>query len=113
MGEEFQGGVCGGTWWNPPHNLFSGGLSSPCSVSQLSGGGGGGGSFDMGGFGWSNEVVVKGNIKSNNNNNYNNNNNSVFDNLVFPDQMDSSLDILGFGLSPTCSTTDWNHHNLL
>lgn len=103
MGEEFQGGVCGGTWWNPPHNLFSGGLSSPCSVAQLGGGGG----FDMDSFGWQNEVVVKGSIKSTNNN-------PVFDNLMFSDQiMDSSLDILGYGLSPTTSTTDWNHHNLL
>ncbi|XP_021719553.1 transcription factor bHLH123-like [Chenopodium quinoa] len=103
MGEEFQGGVCGGTWWNPPHNIFSSGLSTPCSVAQLSGG-----SFDVGSFGWPNEVVVKGS------NNKSSNNNSVFDNLIFPDQIDSSLDILGFGLSPTSSTTDWNnHHNLL
>ncbi|KMS96591.1 hypothetical protein BVRB_8g201610 [Beta vulgaris subsp. vulgaris] len=103
MGEEFQGGVCG-TWWNPPHSLFSGGVSSPCSVAQLGGG------FDMGSFGWPNEVI-KGSKFNNNNNN--NNNNPTFDNLIFPDQMDSSLDILGFGLSPTSSTTDWNHQNLL
>ncbi|XP_021726287.1 transcription factor bHLH112-like [Chenopodium quinoa] len=105
MGEEFQGGVCGGTWWNPPHNLFSSGLSSPCSVAQLGGAG-----FDVGSFGWPNELVVKGS----NNNKSSNNNNSVFDNLIFSDQLDSSLDILGFGLSPTSSTTDWNNHqNLL
>ncbi|CAO2842785.1 unnamed protein product [Amaranthus hypochondriacus] len=91
--EEFQGGVCGGTWWNPPHNLFSGGLSSPCSVAQLGGGG-----FDMGNFGWQNDVI-KGKI---------NNNNTIFDNLFFSDQMDSSLDILGFS-----STTDWNNHQNL
>ena len=96
--EEFQGGVCGGMCWNPPLNLFSGGLLSPCSVTQLGGGG-----FDMGNFGWQNDVI-KG--KSNNNN-------TIFDNLFFSDQMDPSLDILGFGLSPTSSTTDWNHQNLM
>ncbi|KAL9234128.1 hypothetical protein vseg_009032 [Gypsophila vaccaria] len=51
--ELFQGGVCGGTWWN--HNLFSGGgggggLSS-CSVAQFGGCGGGG-------FGWSNDFEI-------------------------------------------------------
>lgn len=100
MGEEFQGGVCGGTWWTPPHNLFSGGLSSPCSVAQL---GGGGGAFDMGNLGWQNEVI-KGKL----------NNNQVFDNnFILPYQMDSSFDTLGFALSPTSSTTDWNHHQNL
>ncbi|KAK9681732.1 hypothetical protein RND81_10G024000 [Saponaria officinalis] len=103
MGEEFhQGGVCGGTWWNP--NIFSGGggLSSPCSVAQLGGG------CDMGGFGWPNEIV-KG--RCNNNNQVfdeNNNNNS----LVFVGDFDSTLlDTLGFGLSPTSSTNVWNQQN--
>ncbi|KAL0407301.1 UNVERIFIED_CONTAM: Transcription factor [Sesamum latifolium] len=39
MAEDFQGGVCGGNWWNPPRNLFG---SSPCA-SAIN---------DMGSFGW-------------------------------------------------------------
>ncbi|KAK6133315.1 hypothetical protein DH2020_032978 [Rehmannia glutinosa] len=41
MAEEFQGGVCGGNWWNSPGNLFR---SSPCS-SAING---------PGSFGWFN-----------------------------------------------------------
>lgn len=108
MAEEFQGGVCGGTWWNPPRSLFSGGLTSPCSVAQLGGGGGGG--FDMGSFGWPNEVLIKGN----NNNKPINLHNNFENSLGFPADLDSTLDILGFGLSPTSSTTtDWSQPNLL
>ncbi|CAO2823743.1 unnamed protein product [Amaranthus hypochondriacus] len=99
MGEEFLGGVCGDTWWNPPHNLFSGSLSSPCSVAQLGGGGG----FDMDSFGWQNDVT-KSKLM---------NNNTIFDNLIFQDEMDSSLDILSFCFSPTSSNIDWNHQNLI
>ena len=101
MGEQFLGGVCGDTWWNPPHNLFSGSLSSPCSVAQLGGGGGDG--FDMDSFGWQNNVT-KSKLM---------NNNTIFDNLIFQDQMDSSLDILSFCFSPTSSNIDWNHQNLM
>lgn len=39
MAEDFQGGVCGGNWWNPQRNLFG---SSPCA-SAIN---------DMGSFGW-------------------------------------------------------------
>lgn len=48
MAEEFlQGGVCGGSWWNSPQNLFS---SSPCSLA----------SNDIGSFGWaSHELIVE------------------------------------------------------
>ncbi|KAK4421290.1 Transcription factor [Sesamum alatum] len=39
MAEEFQGGVCGGNWWNPPRYFFA---SSPCA-SAIN---------DTGSFGW-------------------------------------------------------------
>ncbi|KAK9714809.1 hypothetical protein RND81_06G122000 [Saponaria officinalis] len=98
--ELFQGGVCGGTWWNP--SLFSGGGggSSLCSVAQLGGG------CDMGGFvGWTHEIM-KGrfsNVQVYDDNNNNNNNN-----LVFSAEFDSTFDTMGFDLSPTTSIIDWN-----
>ena len=106
MAEECQGGVCGGTWWNERRSLFSGGgaggVSSPCSVAQLGGG------FDMGSFGWPNhEVLIKGTKPINLQHSFDNP-------LVFSADMDSTLDILGFGLSPTSSTaTNWSQLNLL
>lgn len=102
MAEEFQGGVCGGTWWNERRSLGAGGLSSPCSVAQLGGG------FDMGSFGWPNhEILIKGAKPINLQHNFDNS-------FVFPADMDSTLDILGFGLSPTSSTTtNWSQLNLL
>ncbi|KAH9622415.1 hypothetical protein KSS87_019172 [Heliosperma pusillum] len=97
MGEQVQGGVCGGTWWNP--NVFYGGggggsFSSPCSVTQLGGG------YDMGNFGYPHEVMKS------------MSNNQVYDNnsLVSSNNLDSTLDMLGFAPSPTI---DWNQQNQL
>ncbi|KAL9236698.1 hypothetical protein vseg_011334 [Gypsophila vaccaria] len=100
MAEEFLGGVCGGTWWNP--NLFSGGgggFSSPCSVAQLGGG------CDIGSFGWPNEII-KG--RCTNDQNLVDNNN---DSLGFICDFDPTLDTLGFCLSPTSSTNVWSQQN--
>lgn len=50
MAEEFlQGGVCGGSWWNSPRNLFS---SSPCSLASNDG------------FGWASHELMTAEIKS-------------------------------------------------
>ncbi|KAH6764613.1 hypothetical protein C2S52_013573 [Perilla frutescens var. hirtella] len=45
MEEEFQGGVCGGNWWNSSRNLFN---SSPCSAVVN----------DLGSPGWLNPSLI-------------------------------------------------------
>ncbi|XP_074270306.1 transcription factor bHLH112-like isoform X2 [Silene latifolia] len=110
MAQEFQGGVCGTTWWNNL-NLFNGGdgggFMSPCSVAQFSDGDGGGGGYDMGSFGWPYELMK---AKFNNNNQVCDD--DINNNLDFSADFDSStLDILSFGFSPTTSTTNWSQQN--
>ncbi|KAH9611865.1 hypothetical protein KSS87_019544 [Heliosperma pusillum] len=109
MAQEFQGGVCSGTWWNP--NLFYGGggsgFMSPCSVVQLSDGGGGG--YDMESFGCPYEVMKA--KFNNNNNNQVCEDDDINNNLDFSVDFDSTLDILGIGFLPTTSTTNWSQQN--
>ena len=41
MAEEFQGGICGGNWWNSSRSVIM--AASPCSVGL---------NHDVAGFGW-------------------------------------------------------------
>ncbi|XVE51215.1 hypothetical protein DITRI_Ditri02bG0021900 [Diplodiscus trichospermus] len=111
MAEEFQGGLCGGTWWNSSKTMFSLGCSSPCSTGIAD-------------FGWATDTVDI-NARSCHDQE---SNNSVSDHssIVFqgahhqkPQQtdsdsggcnrilIDSTLQMMGFGLSSS-TTSDWN-----
>ncbi|OMO64968.1 hypothetical protein COLO4_31665 [Corchorus olitorius] len=120
MAEEFQAGICGaaGTWWNPSKNMFAG-CSSPCSTGIVA---------DMGSFGWATAAVDMVDIKARSS--CEESNNSVSDNssIVFQGighhqnkqadsdhsagssiLIDSTLQMMGFGLSSNSTTTsDWN-----
>ncbi|XVE87877.1 hypothetical protein DITRI_Ditri19aG0023800 [Diplodiscus trichospermus] len=116
MAEEFHAGIFGGTWWNPSKTMFAG-CSSPCSM----------GISDMGSFGWGTDMV---DIKARSNCEEEPPINSVSDGSMLcqgahdqkPDQqadnsdsggsdtsilIGSSLQMMGFGLSPS-TTSDWS-----
>ncbi|XVF27768.1 hypothetical protein REPUB_Repub14bG0137300 [Reevesia pubescens] len=111
MAEEFQAGICGGTWWNPTKTMFTG-CSSPCST----------GIADMGSFGsWGTHVMVDINARSSCDEESNDNSSIVFqghaqqkpqqqadsDNGGSSILIDSTLQMMGFGLSSS-TTSDWN-----
>ncbi|XP_057961644.1 transcription factor bHLH123-like [Malania oleifera] len=108
MAEEFQAGVCGGNWW------ANSSRSSPCTA-ELN---------EMGNFGWSSEMVG---IKPRSD--CDDSAASVSDggSILFPDihkpqppdaasstagsggvLIDSTLQMLGFNLSSSATTPDWN-----
>ncbi|GAB4831060.1 hypothetical protein Ancab_005072 [Ancistrocladus abbreviatus] len=129
------GGICGGgSWWNT--GLFSGsGLSSPCSASL---GGAAGHGYYIGGFGsWG-----RSSCSSTFDSEETKSSVFLDSSIVFPTAtaahsqnplpplpplqpqpdsgggngsalMDSALQIMEFGLSPSSSTTDWNQQTLL
>ncbi|KAK2978970.1 hypothetical protein RJ640_017534 [Escallonia rubra] len=106
MGEEFQAGVCGGSWWNLSRSGF--GLS-PCSSVMHD---------HMGSLGWpaGQDLVDLKPIRSSDNDSSSPSDNSV----VYQDiqkshhqggrddlSMDSTLQMMGIGLSSS-TTSDWN-----
>lgn len=107
MADEFQTGVCGGTWWNPARNSFIGG-PSPCSTALN----------DTGSFGWPTEMVdIK--ARSCEESASVSDSSIVFQDIQKPQQpdsasgggsmlMESTLQMMGFGLSSSSTTTDWN-----
>lgn len=107
MADEFQTGVCGGTWWNPARNSFIGG-PSPCSTALN----------DTGSFGWPTEMVdIK--ARSCEESASVSDSSLVFQDIQKPQQpdsasgggsmlMESTLQMMGFGLSSSSTTTDWN-----
>ncbi|KAG8635283.1 hypothetical protein MANES_16G015400v8 [Manihot esculenta] len=120
MAEEFQTGICGGNWWNLSTSLFMGGGSSPCSTTGIN-------AADMGNtYGsWMATDVMDlkpRSCKLDSNNIINCNSISEFlqENSQKPQQtdsdsvgssilMDSSLQMMGFGLSSSSSSsTDWS-----
>ena len=115
MAEEFHAGVCGGTWWNPSKNMFAG-CSSPCSTGI---------GADMGSFGWAADIVdIKAARSCEESNNSVSDSSIVFQGVAHhnkPQQqqadsdsggssilIDSTLQMMGFGLSSSTTTTDWN-----
>ncbi|KAL3522116.1 hypothetical protein ACH5RR_014950 [Cinchona calisaya] len=105
MADEFQAEVCGGNWWNPSRNMFG---SSPCSS---------GGILDLGTFGWPSDFL---DIKSRTSHDdhsasANSDGSIVIHDLQKPDSssnnntsIDSTLQILGIGLTSPPTTIDWN-----
>ncbi|KAL9251801.1 Transcription factor bHLH112-like protein [Drosera capensis] len=121
MGDELieatgiNGGL-GGSWWsNPMIGLFSGGgLPSPCSAA-------------LGDFGWFNDmenlIKEKSSYFLGETISVSDSDHSSLITLQNPPPrplpesssslVDSGLEILGFGFSPSCSTTDWNQQNII
>ncbi|XP_044460888.1 transcription factor bHLH112-like isoform X2 [Mangifera indica] len=113
MAEEFQTGICGGIWWNSSRNSFS-----PCSASGI------GLTDHMGSFLWSNTdmVDVKTATRSceESNNSVSADSSIVFQTAQKPQNtdsdsggssvlMDSTLQMMSFGLSSSSSSSnDWN-----
>lgn len=97
MGEEFEAGVCGGSWWS---NSSRGGFgSSPCNSSSINI------NDHIGSFGWAaaaaGELVdLKGGARSSEDSSDGNGGTTL--------SMDSTLQMMGIGLSSSSSTTDWN-----
>ena len=130
MAEEFQAGIFGGNWWNPTRSLFSGAAASPCSLGLGN---------DVAGFGWHSHDSIDNmahnhtNNKARSNNSSGDTNNSVCEspNIAFHEEVlqkpnnnqisspicgtnnslisDSTLQIMGFGLSPS----DFSEPNLV
>ncbi|XP_015886777.1 transcription factor bHLH112 isoform X1 [Ziziphus jujuba] len=114
MAEEFQAGICGGNWWNSSRTAFT---ASPCSV----------GLNDLGSFGWPCDMV---DIKARSSSSYGETNGSVVcdTSIAFQDVqkpqttesitdtnnstttdsilIDSTLQMMGFGLSTSSTTSD-------
>ncbi|KAL0305858.1 UNVERIFIED_CONTAM: Transcription factor [Sesamum radiatum] len=97
--EEFQGGVCGGNWWNPSRNLFG----SPCSLPTN----------DIGSFGWPNYDLIM-DMKAPRSNDESVG--SAADGRK-PQQesaangslsVDSTLQMMGISLSSSTTPEDWN-----
>ncbi|KAL0398696.1 UNVERIFIED_CONTAM: Transcription factor [Sesamum radiatum] len=97
--EEFQGGVCGGNWWNPSRNLFG----SPCSLPTN----------DIGSFGWPNYDLIM-DMKAPRSNDESVG--SAADGRK-PQQesdangsmsVDSTLQMMGISLSSSTTPDDWN-----
>ena len=92
MAEDFQAGICGENWWNinPSRSVFPVG-SSPCSMAAN----------DSGSYNgsWQNDVVSESSLG--------------FLDSQKTQQMDSTLQMMGFGLSssPT-NSSNWNHSPL-
>ena len=110
MAEEFQTGICGGNWWmNPSRSTFTG-SSSPCSVALN----------DTGSYAWSDMVDMKGRPCEETNSV--SDSSVVFQDVQKPQQqadsgsgcgsssilIDSTLQMMGFGLSSSSTTSDWN-----
>ncbi|XP_075663595.1 transcription factor bHLH112 isoform X3 [Castanea sativa] len=110
MAEEFQTGICGGNWWmNPSRSTFTG-SSSPCSMALN----------DTGSYAWSDMVDMKGRPCEETNSV--SDSSIVFQDVQKPQQqadsasgcgsssilIDSTLQMMGFGLSSSSTTSDWN-----
>lgn len=101
MADEFQGGICSGNWWDSARNSSSNGA---CSVSVN----------DIGiSFGWQTEMVDI--IKSRSceeSASVCDNSSIVFQDIQKPQLNDSTLQMMGFDLSSSASSTttatDWN-----
>lgn len=104
MAEEFQTGICGGNWWmNSSRSPFPG-SSSPC-------------------YAWSDMVDMKGRPCEETNSV--SDSSIVFQDVQKPQQqadsasgsnsilIDSTLQMMGFGLSSSSTTSDWNHQALI
>ncbi|KAJ8761642.1 hypothetical protein K2173_004418 [Erythroxylum novogranatense] len=105
MAEEFRGRICGGSWWNSSKSAFMGG-SPPCAFA---------GTTDVG-FG---PYVVDLKSRSCNVDSVSENS-MIFQNSQKPQQqansesggstilMDSTLQMVGFGLPSSSSSSDWS-----
>ncbi|KAA8519931.1 hypothetical protein F0562_014159 [Nyssa sinensis] len=106
MADEFQAGVCGGTWWNSSRSSFG---SSPCSTAIN----------DIGSFGWPGDLLDMKAKSSDESAGSISDGSVVFQDIQKPHQqldsvsggstilMDSSLQMMGIGLSSS-KTTNWN-----
>lgn len=107
MADEFQAEVCGGNWWNPTRSAFG---SSLCSSVMIS---------DMGSFGWSADLMDM-KAKSSDESCSASEGSIIFQDKQKPMNqdsvccggggnlsMDSTLEMMGSGLSSSL-TTDWN-----
>lgn len=116
MADEFQAGICGGNWWNTSRSSL---VTSPCSA-VLS---------DMGSYGWSTDMMLdmRQAARSTTSDDDDDQSASVCDNSMGFQEiihkphsvdsggvlMDSTLQMLGFGLSSSSATSDWNNQTLL
>ncbi|KAL5579199.1 hypothetical protein UlMin_011641 [Ulmus minor] len=108
MAEEFEAGICGGNWWGSSRSVLA--AASPCSL----------GINDIGSFGWAaNDVMdIKASSSSGETNNSISDSSIVFQEVQKPHAqtdstagtilIDSSLQMMGFGLS-TSPTSDLNN----
>ncbi|GAV89969.1 hypothetical protein CFOL_v3_33380 [Cephalotus follicularis] len=107
MAEEFQAGICEGAWWNTSRSVLAVG-SSPCSL----------GVSDMGSYGWGNDMGDMKTRPGEESTNSLSDSSIVFQNTQKAQQtdsdsggssvlLDSTLQMMGFGLSSTPSS-DWN-----
>ncbi|XP_059292839.1 transcription factor bHLH112-like [Lycium ferocissimum] len=96
MADEFQAGVCGGNWWNSSRSIIG---SSLCASSVPIG---------NSNFAWSNDLL---NMKSSCRSNDESGNSDESVVLQELPKHDSTLHMLGIGLSSSTSspTPDWNH----
>ncbi|KAI3456376.1 hypothetical protein Pfo_013039 [Paulownia fortunei] len=108
MAEEFQGGVCGGNWWNSSRNLFG---SSPCSLATN----------DIGSFRWPNHDLIM-DMKTTRSSDDSAGSASdgsstiVVQDVQNPQQttasgnmsIDSTLHMMGISLSSSTTPDDWN-----
>ncbi|KAJ8761770.1 hypothetical protein K2173_004581 [Erythroxylum novogranatense] len=115
MADEFQGGICGGSWWNSSRSAFMSG-SSPCSVGATS-------DMGYGTYGsWmmtdaaelkprsckesvidsvsESSVIFQDSQKSQLQANSDSGGSSIL--------IDSTLEMMGFGLSSSSTSSDWN-----
>ncbi|CAN4083891.1 unnamed protein product [Withania somnifera] len=100
MADEYQAGVCGGSWWNSSRNIFG---SSLCASSVPVG---------NSNFAWTNDhhlLDMKSSCRSNDESG--NSDESVV--LQELPKHDSTLQILGIGLNSSSSSDNWNHTLIL
>ena len=87
MAEEFQAAICEGNWWmniNSSRSVFPLG-SSPCSVAA----------HDAGGYSsWQNDLVSDSPLG--------------FLDLQKPQQSETVIQMMGFGLSSSSASSNWN-----
>lgn len=108
MAEDFQGGVCGGNWWNSSRNLFG---SSPCSLAT---------NDNIGSFGWPNHDLIMDMKTARSSDDSAGSASDGSGSIVLQDvqkpqqtngsmSMDhSTLQMMGISLSSSTSPDDWN-----
>ncbi|KAK4347056.1 hypothetical protein RND71_033395 [Anisodus tanguticus] len=95
MADEYQAGVCGGNWWNSSRSIFG---TSLCASSVPIG---------NSNFAWPNHDLLDMKSSCRSNDESGNSDESVV--LQELPKRDSTLQMLGIGLSSSTSSDNWNH----